>query len=347
MNRIYYLFIFVPISIIFHFLKLGSPSIQFLLIALSIIPLAALLGEGTEELTKHTGPKLGGFIGATFGNLTELIISIFALKAGLLDIVKSSIAGALIGNLLLVLGLSMMCGGIKYKTQTFSKSVNISVSMLTFAAICLIVPAVCTGSLSLSETNKIQHEALSIAVSIVMIVLYICSLYFSFFTHKDLFGVEHELIYPKWSKLKSICVLTITTLVVAFEAELLVGKIEPMTNQLHLSKLFVGLILLPLIGNAAENYTAVSMALKNKMDVAIEITVGASLQIILFVAPVLVFISLLFKPMSLIFNVAEILAITVAVIIVNKVCQDGESNWLEGLQLISVYCILAVTFFLM
>lgn len=337
--------IFIPISIIFHFLHLGTPAVQFIITGLSIVPLAALLGESTEELAKYTGPKIGGFLGATFGNVTELIISIFALKAGLFDVVKSSIAGSLIGNVLLVLGFSMLAGGTKYKTQKFSKnSVNTSLNLLTLAVIGLIVPAVATDNIHLADVNPTKFEGLSIAIAVIMLLVYLSSLYFSFFTHKDIYGTEHELIYPKWSKKKSIIILLLATIVVAVESDLLVSNIEPMTIQLGLSKLFVGLIIIPIIGNAAEHATAVIMSLKNKMDISIEIAVGSSLQIILFIAPLLVILSLIFSPMTLIFNLYEILALVVAIIIANKVCYDGESNWLEGIQLISVYLILAVTF---
>jgi Ca2+:H+ antiporter len=346
-NRIYYLLIFIPISIIFHILNIGGATTQFLVSGLAIVPLAALLGESTEEIAKYTGPKLGGFLGATFGNITELIISIFALKAGLFDVVKASVAGALIGNVLLVLGFSMFMGGMKYKTQKFSKnSVNTALNLLTIAVIGLLVPAVCTNNIRLIDVNPTKYEGLSIAIAVIMLIVYLCSLYFSFFTHRDIYGAEHELVYPKWSKKKSILVLLVATLIVALESDLLVENIEPMTVQLGLSKLFVGLIIIPIIGNAAEHATAVIMALKNKMDIAIEIAVGSSLQIILFIAPLLVILSLIFKPMTLIFNLYEILALVVSVIIANMVCTDGESNWLEGLQLVSVYLILAVTFFL-
>lgn len=345
MNKIYYLLVFVPVSILMHVLHIGNATVQFFITGLSIVPLAALLGEATEELAKYTGPKIGGFLGATFGNVTELIISIFALKAGLFDVVKSSIAGSLIGNILLVLGFSMFAGGLKFKTQHFSKgSVNTTLTLLTLAVIGLIVPAVATDNLHLTESNPTKYMGLSIGISIIMLIVYLCSLYFSFFTHKDVFGTEHELVYPKWSRNKSLGVLMAATLVVAIESDILVSTIDPMTAQLGLSKLFVGLIMLPIIGNAAEHSTSVIMALKNKMDISIEIAVGSSLQIILFIAPILVLISLLFKPMTLIFNLYEILALVAAVLIGNKVCNDGESNWLEGVQLISVYLILAITF---
>ena len=333
-------------SILIHFMQIGGPSIQFLITALAIVPLAALLGAATEELSKYTGAKLGGFLSATFGNVTELILSFFALKEGLFDIVKASIAGSMIGNVLLVLGLSMFMGGLKNKTQKFAKEgVNVSVSLLTLAVISLVIPAVCTGNFSTADLNPVNYENLSVVIAIVMLIVYSCSLYFAFFTHKDLYGVDHEVSKKKWKQSTAIAILLIATAFVAIESELLVGNIEPMTEQLHLSKLFVGLIIIPIIGNAAEHATAVTMAIKNKMDIAIEIAIGSSLQIILFIAPILVLVSLLFKPMALIFNTYEIVALGVTVIIANKVCNDGESNWLEGLQLVSVYIILAATFF--
>lgn len=349
-NKLYLLLIFVPISILLHFAKIGNESIQFFITALAIVPLAGLLGEATEELANYTSPKFGGFLGATFGNVTELLLVIFSLKEGLFDVVKASLAGAMIGNVLLVLGLSMFLGGLKHKNQKFSKKgTNVSVTLLTFAVLSLIIPAVCTGNISTEDLNPIKYESLSIAIAIVMFITYLCSIYFSFFTHKDIYGVAHEIpeeVHKKWSKKRSIITLLIATAIVALESELLVGNIEPMTEQLHLSKLFVGLIIIPIIGNAAEHATAVIMAIKNKMDISIEIAIGSSLQIMLFIVPITVFISLFFKPMVLIFNIYEILALGIAVIVANKVCADGESNWLEGLQLVFIYVILAVTFFL-
>ena len=348
MNKLYYLLIFIPISFLLHFANLGGSSVQFFVSALAIIPLAGLLGEGTEELSKYTGSQFGAFLNATFGNATELIMCIFALRAGLFEVVKASIAGAMIGNILLVLGAAMLCGGIKYETQRFSKAgVNVSLSMLTVAVISIVIPAVFTNNLSLTDNNPIQLEGLSIAIAFIMLFLYLASLYFSFFTHKDIYEVEHETIKSKWSLKLSIIILLLATLFVAVESEFLVSNIEPMTQQLHLSKLFVGLIIIPIIGNAAEHFTAILVAMKNKMDIAVGIAVGSSLQIILFVAPILVLISLFFKPMILIFNEYEIVSLGIATLIANKVCQDGESNWLEGLQLICLYIILAAAFFIL
>lgn len=322
---------------------------MFILAALSIIPLAGIMGEGTEEISSYTGPKIGGFLNATFGNATELIISFFALKSGLFEVVKSSIAGSIIGNILLVLGASMFIGGLKHKTQNFNINVvETTSSMLLFSLIGLCVPAFFTHTINPNLLNT-RYEGLSLVVAIVMFILYILSLIFSFFTHKDLYATttEEEGHESKWSLKKSIIILVIATVIIAIESEFLVGGIEDITSKLGLSEFFVGIILIPIIGNAAEHSTAITMALKNKMDVAIEIALGSSLQIILFVAPVLIFLSLLFTPMSIIFNPFELVSLIASVIIANKVASDGQSNWLEGAQLMAVYFIIAAGFFIL
>lgn len=346
MKILKYLLIFIPISIIAEFMHV-SPTIIFILAALSIIPLAGLMGEATEEISFYTGPKIGGFLNATFGNATELIISFFALKSGLFDVVKASIAGSVIGNVLLVLGASMLAGGLKYKTQKFNKKIiDISSSMLLFAVIGLSIPAIFTHTVS-PELLNTKYEGLSVIVAIIMFLIYILSLVFSFFTHKDLYNSEvEEGGNAKWSMKKSILILAVSTVLIAIESELLVSGVEPITKTLGLSEFFVGIILIPIIGNAAEHSTAVVMALKNKMDVSVEIALGSSLQIILFVAPVLIFLSLIFTPMSIVFNPFELVALIVSVLIANKVALDGESNWLEGVQLLAVYVIIAASFFI-
>lgn len=347
MKILKFLLIFVPISIIAKFMHV-SPSIMFVLSSLAIIPLAGLMGEGTEEISFYTGPKIGGFLNATFGNATELIISFFALKNGLFDVVKASIAGSIIGNTLLVLGASMLIGGIKFKEQTFNKKViDVSSSMLFFSVIGLSIPAIFTHTVS-PELLNTKYEGLSLIVAVIMFIIYILSLVFTFFTHKDIYSVdnsEENTEEAKWSVKKSILVLAVATILIAIESELLVGAVEPMTQSIGLSEFFVGIILVPIIGNAAEHSTAIVMALKNKMDVSVEIAIGSSLQIILFVAPILIFLSLLFTPMSIVFNVFELVALIVSVIITNKVASDGKSNWLEGVQLLAVYLIIAAAFF--
>lgn len=347
MKFLKYLLIFIPISIIAEFMH-ASPTILFILAALAIIPLAGLMGEATEQISFYTGPKLGGFLNATFGNATELIISFFALKNGLFDVVKASIAGSVIGNTLLVLGASMLIGGLKFKEQTFNKKViDVSSSMLFFSVIGLSIPAIFTHTVS-PELLNTKYEGLSVIVAVIMFIIYILSLVFTFFTHKDIYSVdnsEENKESAKWSIKKSILVLAVATILIAIESELLVGAVEPMTKSIGLSEFFVGIILVPIIGNAAEHSTAVVMALKNKMDVSVEIAIGSSLQIILFVAPILIFLSLLFTPMSIVFSVFELVALIVSVIITNKVASDGKSNWLEGVQLLAVYVIIAAAFF--
>lgn len=339
--------IFIPISFLAKFMN-ASPSIMFILACLSIIPLAAIMGEGTEEISFYSGPKIGGFLNGTFGNATEFIISFFALKEGLFEVVKSSIAGAVIGNILLVLGASMLVGGLKYKTQKFNKKVSeVSSSMLLFAVIGLCVPALFTHTVNPSLLNT-RYESLSIFVAIIMILIYILSLFFSFNTHKDIYAFTHEQEgNAKWSLKKAISVLVISTILIAIESEFLVSGIEPITHSLGWSEFFVGIIVIPIIGNAAEHSTAIVMARKDKMDVALEIAIGSSLQIILFVAPVLIFLSLIFTPMSIIFNEFELIALLAAVLIANSVSNDGESNWLEGIQLLAVYLIIAASFFIL
>ena len=324
-----------------------SPAVMFILAALSIIPLAGLMGEGTEEISFYSGPKIGGFLNATFGNATELIISFFALKQGLFEVVKSSIAGSIIGNILLVLGASMLAGGLKHKTQEFNKNiVETTSSMLLFAVIGLSIPAVFTHTFP-SDLLNTRYEGLSIAVAVIMFILYILSLVFSFFTHKELYVVNYEEEgKAKWSLKKAIIILIAATIFIAIESEFLVDGVEGITSNLGLSEAFVGIILIPIIGNAAEHTTAITMAMKNKMDVAIEIAIGSSLQIILFVAPILLFLSLMFTPMSIIFNQFELIALIVSVLIANKVASDGQSNWLEGAQLVAVYLIIAAGFFI-
>lgn len=348
MNILKYLLIFIPISFIGEFMHF-PPTFMFILAALSIIPLAGLMGEATEEISFYTGPKIGGFLNATFGNATELIISFFALKAGLFDVVKSSIAGSVIGNILLVLGASMLLGGMKHKTQTFNKKViETSSSMLLFAVIGLCIPAVFTHTIDPSLLNT-KYEGLSVVVAIIMFIIYILSLVFSFFTHKDIYSVDHsdDEGSAKWTLKKSIIVLAVATIFIAIESEFLVSGIDALTKTLGLSEFFVGIILIPIIGNAAEHSTAIVMAMKDKMDVAVEIAIGSSLQIILFVAPILIFLSLLFTPMSIVFNPFELVSLIFAVLIVNRVASDGESNWLEGVQLLSVYFIIAAGFFIL
>ncbi len=348
MKVLKYLLIFIPLTLVAEFLHLSQTWI-FILSALAIIPLAGIMGRSTESISYYAGNRVGGFLNATFGNATELIIGFFAMKAGLFDVVKASIAGSVIGNVLLVLGLSMLLGGIKYKKQCFCKEViNVTASMLLFAVIGLTIPAIFTHTVS-SELMTTQYEGLSVIVAVIMFAIYIMSLIFSFYTHKDIYATdsEEEVGSPDWSLKKSVIILVCSTVFIGVMSELFVGAVEPMTASLGLSEFFVGIILVPIIGNAAEHSTAIMMALKNKMNVAVEIALGSSLQIILFVTPVLIFLSLLFSPMSIVFNTFELVALIFSVMIANRVASDGESNWLEGVQLIAAYVIFAASFFIL
>lgn len=346
MKFLKYMLIFIPISFIAKFMN-ASGAIMFILSCLSIVPLAGLMGEGTEQISFYSGPKIGGFLNGTFGNATELIISFFALKQGLFDIVKSSIAGAVIGNVLLVVGASMLAGGLKFKTQKFNEKVSeVTSSMLLFAVLGLCIPALFTHTVDPALLNT-RYEGLSVFVAVVMIIIYILSLVFSFSTHKDIYNTEAtQEGSPKWSLKKAILILVVVTILIAIESEFLVNGVEPITASLGWSEFFVGIILIPIIGNAAEHTTAIIMARKDQMDVALEIALGSSLQIILFVAPILIFISLFFKPMSIVFNEFELVALIASVVIANKVSHDGECNWLEGVQLLAVYLIISASFFI-
>lgn len=336
----------IPISIAGYFMKWNA-TIMFFLSCLSIIPLAGYLGAATEEIATFTGPKFGGFLNATFGNATELIISFFAIKAGLFDVVKASLAGSVLGNILLVLGCSIFVGGLKHKELKYDSQLGtFTATMLLFAVIGLSLPAVFTWNVP-EKLLTSRYESLSSITSVILLCIYVIGMIYSFRTQKDLYGVEHaEDIDSNWSLPFSIFVLGIATVFIALESELLVNSIEPMTESAGISQMFIGIILIPIVGNAAEHTTAIIMALKNKMDISIEIAVGSSLQIALFVIPVSVLISLLFKPMSIVFKPVELFLFGASVLIANQIVKSGKTNWMEGLKLMSVYLIAAIGFYI-
>jgi len=316
--------------------------------AVAILPLARLMGEATEQLTRSTGAAAGAFLNASFGNATELIIAVIAVRRGLFELVKASITGSIIGNVLIVMGLAMLAGGWSRQRQTFDRTAaGTNAAMLLLAVIALVVPAVYDitvfGHL---ETAGPVVEKLSLSVSFVLIVMYVLSLVFTFRTNKapeNLSGVEAA----DWSVPMASSVLAATAVTIAIVSEVLVGAVEGAAHALGMTELFIGVVIVAIIGNAAEHATAVAMAVKDKMDIAVGIAVGSSIQIALFVAPVIVFASwLMGKPMSLIFTGFEIVAIALSVAIASLVSLDGESNWLEGAQLIAVYLILAIAFYL-
>jgi Ca2+:H+ antiporter len=345
LNKIFAgMLIFIPIAIAGELLHL-PPILVFSLSAVAIIPLARFIGEATEELSVYTGSALGGFLNASFGNITEFTIGIFALRAGLVEVVKASITGAIVGNLLLVLGAAIFVGGLKFKKQKFNKTAAMtSGAILLLAVIALVMPAIFHQTSP--ETGEKITQELSVFVSFVMLVVYFASIFFTLFTHKHLYTEEVGKHEAKWSKAKSIAILLVATIAVAWMSEILVGSIEPIVKNLGWTELFIGVIFVAIIGNAAEHTTAITMAVKNRMDLALQISIGSATQIVMFVAPALVLISLFFRtPMSLIFNIFELVAIILSVFITNFIIEDGESNWLEGLQLLAAYAIMGVAFF--
>ncbi len=351
--------VFVPISIAANVMELGS-SVIFITSAIAIIPLAGWMGTATEEIAVVLGPNLGGLLNATFGNATELIIGIIALNAGLISVVKASITGSIIGNLLLVMGLSMFLGGLRFKEQKFQSVVaRLNASAMNLAVIAILVPTAVNATSDGINENTMQN--LSGAVAIVLISVYILTLLFSMKTHSYLYEVgvaenqseelnsdteSEENTEHKPNLLLWILVLLVATLAVAFESELLVDSLEEATATLGLTSLFTGVIVVPIIGNAAEHATAVTVAMKNKMDLSVSVAVGSSLQIALFVAPVLILAGLLLgQPMDLNFNPFELVAVVVAVLIANSVSSDGRSDWLEGALLLAAYAVLGLAFY--
>ena len=342
--------VFVPVTAIATFA--GAPdSLRFFLAALAIVPLAGLIGEATEALAARVGPGLGGLLNATFGNAAELIIAAFALSRGLDSVVKASITGSVIGNLLLVLGGSLLAGGIKYPVQRFNRTaVGSSSTLMVLAAVGLIIPATFHRLVGRGETPT-EHK-LSFAVSLILLVAYGLNLRFSLGTHKDLYnpkGVDLDQAQHGrggWGLRKSLTVLLVSTGFVAWMSETLVGAVEETSRALGLTEVFVGVIVVAIVGNAAEHSTAVLMAVKNQTDLAVGIAMGSALQIALFVAPVLVLLSYFrAKPMDLLFSPIEVIAVILAVMLARMVAEDGESNWLEGAMLLMIYAILGVAFY--
>lgn len=333
-----------------HYLH-WNMTLQFVISAVAIIFVAGFLGRATESVSHYAGQRLGGFLNATFGNAAELIIAIFLVREGLFDMVKASLTGAIIGNLLLVLGLSLFVGGLKYKVQRFNiELAGMNGSLMLLAVIALFVPAAFFTTHSISAEGT---KTLSLIVAGVLIAAYLLWLVFSMITHKDILsdesaiGEEQAEEEPAWSKSKSIVFLLLATVMVAFVSEWLVGTLDSFTAQFGLSELFVGAFVIAIVGNAAEHSAAVMMAMKNKIGAAVEIAIGSSLQIALFVAPVLVFVSALFgQTMDIVFTTIEMVAIAVSVFIAKSISQDGRTNWYEGLLLLAVYIILGVSFYL-
>ena len=324
----------------------------FGLSAISVVPLAHLIGASTDSLAHYTGPRLGGLLNATLGNAAELIITIFAVRAGLLELVKASITGSILGNLLLVLGMSMLFGGIRNGLQSFNRQQAMNNAILLFLAIvALTIPSMFSHTIETSVEGMLKVEILSLGVAGIMILLYALGLIFNYRSAMGppttARGEDNPVTtHPTWPLRYSVIILAAATVGVALMSEILVGSVEPIVISYGISEFFLGIIIIPLIGNVAEHLVAVQVAIKNKMELSVEISLASSLQIALFVAPVLVFISLLLgNPLTLIFNEFELISLVVGVLIAGLVSVDGESNWLEGAELLAVYLILALAFF--
>ncbi|MGQ0581267.1 MAG: calcium/proton exchanger [Reyranella sp.] len=341
----------VPVAAWMHHSRPDSPLLVFVLACVAIVPLAGLLGLATEKLAARVGESIGGFLNATLGNAAELIIALVALRAGMLDMVKASLTGSIIGNLLLVLGAAFLAGGLRHKVQTFvTVGVRLQVGMMALAALAILVPSIfaATGGGELAQ----RSVTFSVVVSVVLLAVYLLSLVFILGTHADLFrgdpsakeGGDHG---APWSLSLAIGVMTVVTLLIVWMSEILVGTVEHASTALGLSSLFVGVVVVAVVGNAAEHSTAVLFAMRNRMEVALSIAIGSSTQIALFVAPLLVLLSLVMAPapMSLAFSGVEVFLVLMATFIASILIVDGKSTWFTGVQLIAVYLVMAITVF--
>ena len=348
-----WLLIFVPIAIGLHYFAPATELWIFSAACLAIIPLAGWLGQATEQIAHRTSEGIGGLLNATFGNAAEMIIALMALRGGLYDIVKASLTGSIIGNILLVLGASMLAGGLRFKTQQFNPvGSQMQATLLLLAAIAMVLPAAFHHL-----TGPAAHEQeidLSLEIAVVLLITYGLSLLFALHTHKQIISStgDAELASPgpaaqPWSVRHALTVLALATVLIAWLSEILVGSVEHAAAALGMTSIFVGVIVVAIIGNAAEHSTAILVAVKNRMDMSLGIAIGSSIQIALFVTPVLVLASLVIgpQPMDLVFTPAEVIAVVLAALITAQIAGDGQSNWLEGVQLLAVYLILAIVFY--
>jgi Ca2+:H+ antiporter len=347
MKVLYALLVFVPIALVAR-LAGASPIAVFILSAFAIIPLSGVLGAATEAVAEHTSPAIGGVLSATMGNLAELIIAGVALRAGLIDLVKASITGSILGNLLLVLGIALFAGGLKYKVQKFNPNLaGASSTVLLIAVFGLVVPTLFHALHP--DPARVATVRMSHYVAPLLIAGYVAWLVFSLWTHSSSFETQSGpavTVGPKWSSKKALIILLAAAIAIGVVAEVLVSATEQAVKVLGLSEFFVGLILIPIIGNAAENSSAIIMAMRNRMDLALNIAVGSSIQVALLIAPLLVLLGMVFhQPMDLAFTTMEVASIGLAVLVTSSVIRDAETNWLEGVLLLLAYSVLGVAFF--
>ncbi len=358
----YLLVPFIPIAVALEIAH-AEATLIFTAAALGVIPTAALMGRSTEELAARTGPGIGGLLNVTFGNFPELVIAFFALNAGLQEVVKASLIGSILGNVLLVMGASMLVGGARRERQFFDRTAaNVQVLMLLLAGAALVLPAVfelvdggrlpSVGEEEVNYGNRV--ETMSFVIAIVLLGTYVAGLLFSLRTHRSLFNPTHSddgehAHEDAWPVRRSVITLAIAGVAVGLMSEILVGSIQEASEGIGISEFFVGLIVVAIVGNAAEHWVAIYFAAKDKMDLAVNISIGSSAQIALFVAPVLVMLSFVpgigEHPMALVFNGYELVAVLLAILVANFVVNEGESTWFEGLQLLALYALMGVVFF--
>lgn len=368
-NALTLLLVFIPVALLLEYVLHAPATWIFVASGVAIVPLAGLMGKSTEALAARVGAGLGGLLNATFGNAAELIIAIVALRAGLMDLVKASLTGSIIGNILLVFGLAALLGGLKFRRQPFNRTAaGLGSTMLLLSAIALIIPAVYHGIVG--EAAPGGERMLSLEIAVVLMATYVLSLLFSLKTHRHLYSGtpaveeaaedqlaegadDHSAAAPaahgegEWSVRVALTVLVASAALVGWMSEILVGAVEGAAEAFGMNEIFVGVIVVATVGNAAEHSTAILVALKNKMDLSIQIAVGSSVQIALFVAPLLVFLSYFLapEPMDLRFTALEVVAVVLAALSISQIAHDGETNWMEGVQLLAVYLILALAFF--
>jgi len=351
-SAIYILLIFAPIAAGLEFAH-ADHLVLFVVSAIALIPLAKLIGDSTEHLATHYGPTAGSLLNVTFGNAAEIIIAVIAISAGLLDLVKASITGAIIGNILLILGLSVIAGGFRYKEQSFSReNIGIQSSMLFLAIIGLAVPTILASTILSPLENQGRVQLLSDVLAFILMIVYVLGIVFTFITHKHLFTPPEtaediqESHGTHWSKKKSFLLLAASMAGVIVVSEILVASVETTGEEFGFGQLFVGAIIVGIVGNAAEHSSAILLARKGKMELSIGIAAGSGTQIALFVVPILVFAGIAMgQPFTLVFTLLELATIFLAAIILNLIVHDGRSNWFEGVMLTAVYIIIAIAFF--
>jgi Ca2+:H+ antiporter len=353
-SAIYFLLVFAPIAVVLNLVG-ADHLILFAMAIVGLIPLAKLIGDSTEHLATHYGATLGSLLNVTFGNAAEIIISVVAINAGLIELVKASITGSILGNIMLIFGLSLIAGGVKHKEQIFNReNAGLQSSLIFLAIIGLAIPTILSATVlkPIDLVSQLKLQILSDVLAIVLICVYVAGILFTFFTHKHLFvapGGADEVLekdHDRWSKRKSFLILGASMVGVVAVSEILVGSVEQTSKQFGFGELFVGAIIVGIVGNAAEHSSAILLARKGKIDLSIGIAAGSGTQIALFVVPILVMVGIILgQPFTLEFTLYELATLFLAAIIMNLIAHDGKSNWFEGIMLTAVYLIIAIGFY--